>query len=87
MSGAGATLGTMLTDRDRAILNHEALVYRSGGTKDAAIRDTFGYSATRHYQILAAALAHPDAMAHDAVTVKRLVRLQEKRRAVRTASS
>jgi len=52
--------------------------------KEQAIRDQFGVSATRYYQMLNALLDNPAALAHDAVLVKRLRRLRATRARART---
>lgn len=75
----------MLTDRQTAILAFERAWWKSAGAKDATIRETFACSPTRYYAELAVVLDDPAALAVDAQTVKRLRRLREARRAVRTA--
>lgn len=75
----------MLTDRQTAILDFEGQWWTSGGAKDANIRDQFDCSPTRYYAELGALLNNPDALAYAPSTVRRVVRLQEKRRAARTS--
>lgn len=74
----------MLTDRQKAILDFERRWWKYAGAKDAAIRETFDVSPTRYYQELGAVLEDPAALEVDAATVRRLVRLREARRGVRT---
>ena len=50
-----------LTDRDREILAFEARWWKHAGAKEQAIRDTFGLSSTRYYQLLNALLDKPGA--------------------------
>jgi Protein of unknown function (DUF3263) len=71
-----------LSERDEQILAFERQWWRRAGAKEQAIRDTFGLSTTRYYQLLNALLDAPSALAYDPVLVKRLRRL----RAARTKS-
>jgi hypothetical protein len=68
-----------LTERDRQILEFERQWWRHAGAKEQAIRDTFGVSSTRYYQILNRLLDNPAALAHDPVVVGRLRRLRSTR--------
>lgn len=68
-----------LTDRDRAILAHEKRWWRSTGAKEEAIRTEFAVSAARYYQLLAALIDSPLALAYDPLLVKRLQRMREAR--------
>lgn len=66
-------------DRDRQILAFERRWWRHAGAKEQAIRDTFGLSPTRYYQLLNRLLDEPAALAHDPVLVARLRRLRASR--------
>lgn len=68
-----------LTRREEEILAFERQWWRYAGAKEQAVRDRFGLSATRYYQVLNALLERPEAMAFDPVTVKRLRRLRASR--------
>lgn len=68
-----------LDDRDRRILAFERQWWRHAGAKEQAIRDTFGLSATRYYQLLNRLLEEPAALAYDPVLVARLRRLRASR--------
>jgi len=68
-----------LTDRQRAMLAFERRWWRHPGAKEQAIRDEFGVSPTRYYQMLNALLDTPGALAADPVTVGRLRRLRAAR--------
>lgn len=68
-----------LTERERGILAFEQQWWRHAGAKEQAIRDTFGLSATRYYQLLNALLDNPAALAADPVLVGRLRRLRSSR--------
>jgi hypothetical protein len=73
-----------LTEREREILAFERRWWRHAGSKEQAIRDLFGVSATRYYQVLNALLDKPAALEHDPVLVKRLRRLRATRARART---
>ncbi|MFE0592714.1 DUF3263 domain-containing protein [Micromonospora echinospora] len=68
-----------LTERERGILAFERHWWRHAGAKEQAIRDTFGLSATRYYQLLNALLDNPAALAADPLLVGRLRRLRSSR--------
>src|SRR5689334_18089401 len=68
-----------LDERGKRILAFEKQWWRQAGAKEQAIRDTFGLSATRYYQLLNALLDDPLALAHDPVVVQRLRRLRASR--------
>ncbi|WP_416902169.1 DUF3263 domain-containing protein [Micromonospora echinospora] len=68
-----------LTERERGILTFERHWWRHAGAKEQAIRDTFGLSATRYYQLLNALLDNPAALAADPLLVGRLRRLRSSR--------
>ncbi|MEU0154268.1 DUF3263 domain-containing protein [Micromonospora fulviviridis] len=68
-----------LTERERRILAFEQQWWKHAGAKEQAIRDTFGLSATRYYQLLNALLDQPAALAAEPVLVGRLRRLRSSR--------
>ncbi|WP_238454980.1 DUF3263 domain-containing protein [Micromonospora sp. ATA51] len=68
-----------LTERERRILAFEQQWWKHAGAKEQAIRDTFGLSATRYYQLLNALLDHPAALAAEPVLIGRLRRLRSSR--------
>ncbi|MFG2194630.1 DUF3263 domain-containing protein [Streptomyces sp. NPDC048639] len=72
-----------LSDRDRAVLAVERRSWSGPGAKERAIRERLGLSSTRYYQLLNALLDDPHALAHDPVTVNRLRRVRDARRANR----
>ncbi len=78
---AGAGLG----DREMAILAFERTWWRHAGAKEEAIRQEFGISAARYYQLLGALIDSPAALVHDPMLVKRLQRLRDARVARRAA--
>ncbi|QHC27386.1 DUF3263 domain-containing protein [Streptomyces sp. GS7] len=79
--GAGAERG--LSSRDEAVLALERRSWPGPGAKERAIREQLGISPTRYYQLLNALLDDPRALAHDPVTVNRLRRVRDARRARR----
>ena len=74
-----------LARRDREILAFERQWWKYAGAKEQAIRDLFGMSATRYYQVLNALIDTPDALAADPMLVKRLRRLRASRQRQRSA--
>jgi hypothetical protein len=74
-----------LTDRDREILAFEREWWKHVGAKERQIRDRFGVSATRYYQILNELLASPAAMQEDPMLVRRLHRMRAARQRQRVA--
>lgn len=70
-----------LTDQQRAILDFEttATWWRTAGAKENQIRERFGITSTRYYQLLNRALDDPDAVAYAPATVARLRRIREGR--------
>lgn len=76
-------MGT-LTDDDVAVLDFERAWWKYAGAKEQAIRETFGISSARHYQRLNALLDRPEALEHDPLLVRRLLRLRDARRGQRS---
>src|SRR5262249_18637567 len=74
-----------LSDREREILAFERLWWRHAGAKERAIRELFGVSSTRYYQLLNALIEKPEAVAEDAMLIKRLRRLRATRQRARAA--
>jgi hypothetical protein len=74
-----------LTRREREILAFERQWWKYAGAKEQAIRDLFDMSATRYYQVLNALIDQPEALAADAMLVKRLRRLRATRQRARSA--
>ena len=74
------TLTTMLTDREKSVLEFEGSWWLYPGPKDRAIRDYLTMSATRYYQILRRVLDHPEAVQYAPLTVRRLRRVRDESR-------
>jgi len=69
----------VLDERDRAILDFEREWWERAGAKEDAIRQTFGLSPARYYQVLGAIMASADALAYDPELVNRLQRVRQER--------
>lgn len=74
-----------LSERDREMLAFERTWWKQGGSKERAVRDRFGFSATRYYQILNELIEQPAALAEDPMLVRRLRRQREQRQRQRAA--
>ena len=74
-----------LAERDQRILAFERQWWKFEGSKEQAIRDEFGFSATRYYQLLNGLVDRPEALAFDPMTVKRLRRVRADRQRQRNA--
>ena len=80
-----ATRTDELSDRDQQILAFERQWWKYAGAKEQAVRELFGMSATRYYQVLNALIDSPAALAHDPMLIKRLRRMRTSRQRARTA--
>jgi Protein of unknown function (DUF3263) len=74
-----------LSRREHEMLTFERQWWRSAGAKETAIRERFGVTPTRYYQVLNALVDRPDALALDPLLVRRLRRLRSARRRGRTS--
>ena len=74
-----------VSERDAAMLDFERQWWKYAGAKEQAIRDRFDESATRYYQRLNALIDRPEALEHDPLLVRRLVRLRRQREHQRSA--
>ena len=84
--GAAEATGTVgLPARERDMLAFERQWWRYAGAKEAAIRERFGLSATRYYQVLNALVDRPEALAADPLLVRRLRRMRATRQRHRSA--
>lgn len=75
----------VLSDRDAAVLDFEREWWAHAGAKEEAIRESFGLSAARYYQVLNAVIDSPAAVRHDPMLVKRLHRARDARTQARAA--
>ncbi|MFF8369221.1 DUF3263 domain-containing protein [Streptomyces lydicus] len=82
-AGTGNPGAPGLSARDEAVLAVESRSWPGPGPKERAIREQLGISPTRYYQLLNALLDDPRALAHAPVTVNRLRRVRDARRARR----
>lgn len=74
-----------LSERDQQIIDFERQWWKYAGAKEQAIRELFGMSATRYYQVLNALIDSPAALAYDPMLIKRLRRMRSSRQRARTA--
>ncbi|WP_020122865.1 DUF3263 domain-containing protein [Streptomyces canus] len=72
-----------LDRRERDILALERRSFAGPGAKERAIREELGLAPVRYYQLLNALLDDERALAFDPVTVNRLRRVRDTRRAER----
>ena len=77
--------GEGLSEREHDVLAFERQWWKYAGAKEAAIKDLFGMSATRYYQVLNALIDEPAALAADPMLVKRLRRMRSSRQKARSA--
>ncbi|KPI24424.1 Protein of unknown function DUF3263 [Actinobacteria bacterium OK074] len=75
--------GDLLHRREQDILALERRGFSGPGVKERAIRERLGLSPVRYYQLLNALLDDERALRHDPVTVNRLRRIRDSRRAER----
>ena len=68
-----------LSEREEQILAFEAKWWKHAGAKEQAIKDAFGLSSTRYYQLLNGLLDSPAALERDPVLIGRLRRLRSTR--------
>ena len=68
-----------LPAREREMVAFERQWWRYAGAKEEAIRERFGMSATRYYQVLNALIDRPEALALDPLLVRRLRRMRAAR--------
>lgn len=72
-----------LSQRSRDILDFERIWRTLPGTKGEAIRERFGLTSSRYYQILNEVIDEPGVTAYDPLVVKRLRRRRDRRRRAR----
>jgi hypothetical protein len=77
--------GLELSRREHEMLAFERQWWRRAGAKETAIRDRFGVTPTRYYQVLNALVDRPDALAADPLLVRRLRRLRLARQRTRSS--
>ncbi len=80
---AGKDGRVALSDDERAILDFERTWWMLDGPKDALVEQRFAFSADRYYQVLNELLERPEALDHDPLVVRRLLRLRDRRRRAR----
>ena len=85
MAGGTVRGMTELTETEVKMLAFERQWWKYAGAKEQAIREEFGVSATRYYQLQNALIDKPAALAHDPMLVRRLRRLRSARARARSA--
>jgi hypothetical protein len=75
----------MLNDREKELLQIAGAHYKYPGAREAHVRERFGIGPTAFYVEVNQIINRPDALEHDPLTVKRLLRLRDRRRAARSA--
>ena len=70
---------------EKRILDFANRRFHTPGEREQAIRDEFGYSATRYFQRLNALIDQPRALAYAPLTVNRLRAVREIKRQARSA--
>ena len=68
-----------MDDLGRQVLDLERKHPKYGGTKDHAIRERFGFSATTYFQILNRLVDDPEAAWMEPVLINRLRRIRDSR--------
>ena len=81
---AGTSPAVNLASRDRDVLAFERQWWRFPGAKETAIRERFGLSPTRYYQVLNGVIDRPEALAADPLLVRRLRRMRSARQRQRS---
>ena len=74
-----------LSERDLALLDFERQWWKEPGSKEQALRERFGVSPTRYYQLVNALVDREAALRHDPMLVKRLRRARAARLQTRSA--
>lgn len=83
--GAPAESEAGLTERELDVLAFERQWWKYAGAKEQAIRDRFGVSPTRYYQILNELIDKQEAVRADPMLVKRLRKVRASRARTRAA--
>src|SRR3954464_8542590 len=73
-----------LSRHEHDMLAFERQWWRRPGAKETAIREQFGMTPTRYYQVLNTLVDRSDALATDPLLVRRLRRVRAARRRART---
>jgi hypothetical protein len=69
----------------REIIDFERGWWKASGRKELAVRERFGLSPARYYQLLNRLIEQPEALEYDPMLVRRLRRLRDARRRKRFA--
>lgn len=66
-----------LSDHDKDILDFAKQTWHFDGARDSAILERYGFGATTYFRKLNRIIDDPNALAHDAQTVRRYQRIRE----------
>jgi hypothetical protein len=69
-----------LTEREMAVLDFERTWWTQDGVKATLIRERFACSEDDYYRTLNELLERPEALEHDPLMVRRLLRFRDRRR-------
>ena len=72
-----------LTERDIKIIEFERSWWSEEGSKESIIRERFGLSTTRYYELLSVIVDSEDAYRFDPMVIRRLRKLRARRRRAR----
>lgn len=72
-----------LTEREMAVLDFERTWWTQDGVKATLIRERFACSEDEYYRTLNDLLDRPEAIEHDPLMVRRLLRFRDRRRRLR----
>lgn len=75
-----------LSEVETRILDFENTWWRAGLSKECEIRERFGLSATRYYQMLNQLIDQPAALVYRPLLVKRLRRMRDQRQRERSSA-
>jgi len=78
---------SVLSERDRAVLDFEQRAPASAGARESAIRREFGLGVVRYQQLLNSLIDRPAALAYAPMLVGRLQRLRVARHDARSTRS
>jgi hypothetical protein len=74
---------TGLSEQELQVLALERQWWQRAGSKDAVVRDLFGWTATEYHRRLNLLIDRPEALEHDPVVVNRLRERRERGRLLR----
>lgn len=76
-----------LSDRDRSLLDFERSWWTEPGPKETAIAERFGMTTEEYMSALMRLIDDADAATYDALVVRRMQRMRDRRRQARTSNA